>query len=184
MHAGASVRTALVVAALGALSSPACTDGDDDVVVAPLPDLPYCTPFAEWDPAFVALEVEVLVLMNQRRGAPADCGGLAYAPAPALTMHPALHCAARAHSRDMADRAFFDHTNPDGATPFDRMASAGYPLVTGGENIAMGYPDAPSVMEGWMTSPGHCANIMSQDFTEAGVGYFLGAYFTTTFGRR
>jgi uncharacterized protein YkwD len=72
----------------------------------------------------------------------------------------------------MSARAFFDHTNPDGLDPFQRMAAVGYAGRTMGENIAAGQPSPESVMAGWMASDGHCANIMRGSFTEIGIGYF------------
>ena len=99
-------------------------------------------------------------------------------------MDPALRCAARVHSKDMFDRGFFDHDNPDGESPWDRIARAQYDANPTGENIAAGYPDAAAVMTGWMDSPGHCNNIMAEGSNELGVGYYEGAYWTQTFGNR
>jgi uncharacterized protein YkwD len=123
------------------------------------------------DPAS-PLEDAVLVLVNQRRAAGATCGGTVYGPAPALYMHPNLRVAARGHSQDMAAQNYFSHTSLDGRTFDQRIRNAGYtgssPL---GENIAAGYPTAQAVVDGWMGSPGHCANIMSPGFRAVGVGY-------------
>lgn len=80
---------------------------------------------------------------------------------------------ARAHSQDMIDRAFFDHTNPDGDDPFDRMEANGVTYWMAAENIAAGYTTPEAVVEGWMNSPGHRANILS-DCEELGVGLALG----------
>ena len=62
------------------------------------------------------------------------------------------------------------HTGSDGSNPGDRIARAGYRFSAWAENVAMGYPDAASVMDGWMNSPGHRANILSGNVTEIGVG--------------
>jgi uncharacterized protein YkwD len=154
-------------------------DGGDDIPVGA-----YCDPAASWDPTYADLEEQVLALVNQRRAEGADCGGAGtFAAAGALTMNGALRCAARVHSKDMADRGFFSHKNPDGDDPFDRMAKAGYTFSYAGENIAQGYPTPEAVMAGWMSSDGHCSNIMSPNYTEIGVGYYDGAYWTQTFGR-
>lgn len=80
---------------------------------------------------------------------------------------------ARAHSQDMIDRDFFDHENPDGDSPFDRMRAAGLRFTMAAENIAAGYPSPESVVEGWMNSPGHRANILSEN-KRMGVGLALG----------
>jgi uncharacterized protein YkwD len=93
--------------------------------------------------------------------------------------------AALGHSRDMARRGYFSHDSPDGVSPWDRARSAGYTRPTG-ENIAMGYRDAAAVMEGWMNSPGHRANILNCDSRAVGVGLARNAdgtpYWTQLFG--
>ena len=80
---------------------------------------------------------------------------------------------ARAHSQDMIDRDFFDHTNPDGKSPFDRMRENGLSYSMAAENIAVGYPSPEAVVEGWMNSEGHRANILG-GCEELGVGLALG----------
>ena len=57
---------------------------------------------------------------------------------PPLTMNPILLSIARAHSQDMNDRNYFDHTDPNGTTAFQRMTNAGYEFTSAGENIATG----------------------------------------------
>ncbi len=103
-------------------------------------------------------------------------------------MQAQLRCAARMHSKDMAERGFFDHQNPEGLQPWDRFEKAGYSgFSAAAENIASGQTDAVSVMSGWMASDGHCANIMKSDYNEIGVGYYTdGAnhLWTQTFGKR
>lgn len=89
-------------------------------------------------------------------------------------MNPQLRCSARLHSLDMYERNFFDHTAPDGSDPGDRMAAAGYSGSTWGENIAMGQTSPAQVVDGWMNSDGHCANIMRSQYTEIGIGYHPG----------
>ena len=90
----------------------------------------------------------------------------------------------RAHSQDMIDRNFFDHTNPDGKSPFDRMRDNGLSYSMAAENIAVGYPSPEAVVEGWMNSEGHRANILG-GCKELGVGLALGgsygSYWTQCF---
>ncbi len=78
------------------------------------------------------------------------------------------------HSQDMNSRDFFDHTNPDGKTPSDRIRLTGFygkaKSRWTGENIAAGFTDATSVMAAWMKSPGHRANILNSKFSQLGVG--------------
>jgi uncharacterized protein YkwD len=74
----------------------------------------------------------------------------------------------------MAEEEFFDHVDPQGTDPFDRMEAAGFTgSLPWGENIAAGYPTAQDVFDGWMGSPGHCANILEPTFGAIGIGYYL-----------
>jgi uncharacterized protein YkwD len=155
-----------------------------------VPDNAYCIAVGDWDPAWAQLELDVLALVNEVRAAGADCHskGVFAATGP-LNMNPALRCAARKHSADMAARNFFDHTNPDGDTPWDRMDKAGYGAYSNaGENIAAGSPDAQGTMNQWLESDGHCANIMNPNFQEIGVGYSTGGQYghlwTQVFGAK
>ncbi|MDQ0583708.1 uncharacterized protein YkwD [Streptomyces rishiriensis] len=118
---------------------------------------------------------EVLKLVNEER-AKVGCS--------AVAANSALSDLAEKFSDDMAARGFFDHTDPDGATPWDRAAKAGISDL-GGENIARGQADAAAVMEAWMNSPGHKANILNCDFKTLGVGVHLGSggpWWTQDFG--
>jgi uncharacterized protein YkwD len=134
-------------------------------------------------------EDQVLVLVNQRRAAGATCGGTVYPPAGPLTMNANLQLAARLHSQDMATQNYFSHTSLDGRTFDQRIRNAGYagsfPL---GENLAGGASNPQALVDGWMNSPGHCANIMNGAYRSTGVGYAFSSsstyrhYWTQTFG--
>ncbi|MFE1318362.1 CAP domain-containing protein [Kitasatospora phosalacinea] len=118
----------------------------------------------------------MLELVNSER-AKAGCGPLA--------ANAKLATAALRHSEDMAARNFFDHTNPDGAGPQQRIDAVGYAWSGWGENIARGQKDAVAVMDSWMNSSGHRANILNCKFTELGVGVHLGGggpWWTQDFG--
>lgn len=132
-----------------------------------------------------------LALINAARAAPRLCGTVAFPAVPPLTWHAQLESAAIAHSRDMATRNFFGHTNPDGLTSVQRIVSAGYsPFTWAGENIAAGYDSSEAVLQGWLTSPGHCENIMRADYIHFAVACATnpnsdyGTYWTQTFGAR
>lgn len=77
---------------------------------------------------------------------------------------------ALAHSHDMIDRDFFDHTNPDGDSPADRLRSAGIDYRRMAENIARGFETGASVLDAWLGSPGHRTNIENCQLQEHGVG--------------
>jgi uncharacterized protein YkwD len=99
-----------------------------------------------------------------------------------LVVDPKLVRAAQEHSADMAERDYFDHTTPEGLTFADRIVNAGYP-TPGAENIAVGQQNADQVMQGWMDSEGHRANILNCDLKTIGVGFVQdGMYWTQDFG--
>jgi uncharacterized protein YkwD/stress response protein SCP2 len=120
---------------------------------------------------------EVLALTNAERGR----AGL-----PPLAVDPLLTAAAQAHCADMIARDFYDHVSPDGTRPWDRAAAAGSRLRTIGENIACGQRSPAEVVEGWMSSPGHRANILKRDFAHLGIGFAgggrAGTYWAQLFG--
>ena len=121
------------------------------------------------------LEGEVLALVNTFR-ASAGCA--------ALVHDEGLATVARAHSADMRDRGYFDHTNPDGLDPFDRAEAAGQTNARA-ENIAAGQPDPAAVMDAWMNSSGHRANILNCELRTLGTGVAEGSggpYWTQLFG--
>ena len=72
----------------------------------------------------------------------------------------------------MGQRDFFNHINPDGEAPDVRVGRTPYRARAIGENIAAGQRSPDAVVQGWMNSDGHCANIMQSLFEELGVGYF------------
>jgi hypothetical protein len=82
-----------------------------------------------------------------------------------------LSDAARAHSRHMIDHRFFAHATPEGLTPSERLTLANLDWSRVGENIAAGYSTPQGVYEAWLASPEHRANMESDGFTYAGIGY-------------
>ncbi|NEA00812.1 CAP domain-containing protein, partial [Streptomyces sp. SID10116] len=119
---------------------------------------------------------QVVALVNTER-AKAGCGP--------VRSNGKLATAAAKHSADMAARDYFDHTSPDGTDPGDRITAAGYRWSTYGENIARGQQSPAAVMDSWMKSPGHKANILNCDFKELGVGIHNGSggpWWTQAFG--
>lgn len=109
---------------------------------------------------------------------------------------PRLRVAALRQSRDMVERRFFEHVNPDGVGHHERILRTGYRRGPGepatGENLATGRRDAGTpavIVDGWMNSRGHRANILRRGFDEIGIGIVAefeeggpGATYTTTFG--
>ncbi|WP_324606164.1 CAP domain-containing protein [Streptomyces griseus] len=100
-----------------------------------------------------------------------------------VTLNAVLTKAAQAHSEDMAAHRNMSHTGSDGSSPGDRITSAGYIWSTYGENVAYGYATPEQVMAGWMSSPGHKANILNCAFKDIGVGLAQpDSYWTQDFG--
>ncbi len=130
------------------------------------------------DPA--AFEMEVADLVNQER---------AKAGLPALQTSPELALSARRYSAYMVQANFFGHVGPDGSTLVTRNTAAGYVGWTYlAENLAAGQPTPRAVVDAWLASPAHRANIFSTSVSETGVGYAAGGqyghYWTQEFGAR
>lgn len=90
--------------------------------------------------------------------------------------------AADKHSDDMAERGYFSHDTPEGESFADRIEAEGYPKP-GAENIAKGQTSAAQVMDAWMSSDGHRANILNCELTSIGVGLASGEWvWTQDFG--
>ena len=133
----------------------------------------------------------LLARINQVRARGADCGadGVFGAAAP-VAWNDRLTLAAEGHSQDMAAKNYFSHTSADGRTLADRINASGYVWSSVGENIAAGYAGVNAVMDGWIASPGHCANLMNAGFAEVGVvcvpgsaGDTYSTYWTMDLGR-
>jgi uncharacterized protein YkwD len=132
--------------------------------------LPYERQASAPSPADRITEIEwhVLFLTNQRR---------MWQKLPQLEASPALADVARGHSRDMLARGFFEHINPDGAGPRDRVQKHGLAFAVLAENIystrngTMDPAELASIMvDGWMNSPGHRRNILARSLKFLGVG--------------
>lgn len=123
------------------------------------------------DGAMSQLETAACQLINQQRAA--------YGLAP-LTIDADLSIKARIKSQDMRDQGYFSHTSPTYGSPFSMMQSLGITYRSAGENIAKGYATAEAVVNAWMASDGHRANILSTRYTSMGIGYVDG-YWTQWF---
>lgn len=114
--------------------------------------------------------------INQWRASGATCGSRgAFAPAPALAWNTLLTQAADAHSQDMAANNFFSHTGSGGSTLASRVNATGYLWRSLGENIAAGQTGIDQVVDGWIASEGHCANLLNPAFTEVGLACVRGS---------
>ena len=156
--------------------------GGVHIVVA----LPFTAP-AVGDSAAVASRA--LVLINEARARPRKCGATSFPAVPPLKASALLARAALIHAQDMASHDFFEHEGSDRSTPAVRATRVGYEWRSVGENIAAGSTTAEQVVDGWLKSPGHCANIMSDRFTEMGIAFATnpksdaGIYWSQVFGK-
>ena len=131
---------------------------------------------------------EILSLANIARAEPRTCGGQQFSPAPPVAWSAAIAAAAHVHSQDMANQNYFSHSGKDGRQVSDRASREGYDWRRVGENIAAGQGSPEQVMAAWLSSPSHCANIMSRSFTEMGAAYAVNSdsdatiYWTQVFG--
>lgn len=113
---------------------------------------------------------EVLNLVNQERSKQ----GLK-----PLTLSRKLTSIANTKAQDMADKNYFSHTSPTYGSPFDMLKQFGVSYSYAGENIAAGQRSAEQVMNDWMNSSGHRANILNPNYTQLGVGYTKGGNYGT-----
>ncbi|HJV32502.1 MAG TPA: CAP domain-containing protein [Patescibacteria group bacterium] len=95
----------------------------------------------------------------------------------ALRRDERLDAAAQAKLKDMFDRQYFAHESPTGEGPAEVVAATGYDYVTVGENLALGnFADDRELVQAWMDSPGHRANILSPGYSEIGIAVGRGTY--------
>ncbi len=171
-EAGGARRPAASPSATRAAASPPASA--PAAPASPAPTTAAATPSATAR-AIAAAAGQVLALVNTER-AKAGCHP--------LTADAKLTELAQNFSDEMAARGFFDHTDPDGRSPWDRAALLGITDL-GGENIARGQADAAAVMASWMNSPGHRANILNCQYHTLGVGVHFeagGPWWTQDFG--
>lgn len=125
---------------------------------------------AAYDCGLTGYRAEVLRRLNEARAAGASCGARgSFAAAGALAWNDPLTAAAQGHSADMAAKDYFSHVSQDGRTFTQRIEAAGYAWSSAGENIAAGQRSVQAVVDGWMASDGHCANIMGASFRDVGM---------------
>lgn len=168
--ASASYCAALRAARLKAIGVTHAGNNWDIVLAEPAPPRPPPPPPL---PPLPETARATVAAINQARAQPRSCGSARYPAAAPLMLSRELTQASLAHSTDMAANNYFAHESQDGARVSQRARSAGYAWLSIGENIAYGQRTVADVVDSWMTSPGHCANIMNAHFTEMGVGYAL-----------
>jgi uncharacterized protein YkwD len=122
-----------------------------------------------------AIRKRALELVNQARAKARKCGRQNFGAARPVGLDIKLDRTALTHSEDMARHGHMTHRGSDGTSVAERASHAGYKWAKVGENVAAGTPGVEDVIQGWLQSPEHCANVMNPDFTQMGVAYAVNA---------
>ena len=129
---------------------------------------PFAPPAPDDAPA---VSHRVLELINEARRHVRRCGRKKFPATTSLKQDTALEHAALTHAQHMAARSYMGHKGSDGSMPSDRATRAGYAWVSIAENVAAGQTTAEEVVNTWLASPGHCANLMDPRYSDTGVAY-------------
>ncbi|WP_373185666.1 CAP domain-containing protein [Halopseudomonas sp.] len=113
----------------------------------------------------------VLAEVNMARREARTCGDQEFGAANPLTWDARLARAAMEHSDYMASNAVLTHSGPGGEQVDERVGMTGYEWRKLGENVAVGQSSPKQVVNAWLHSPGHCANIMNPEFTDMGAAF-------------
>ena len=144
----------------------------DEPVVPDVPEVPETPEVPDNEIGVITqLELDAMTLVNEERAS----NGLA-----PLTISQELTVKSRIKSRDMKEQGYFSHNSPTYGSPFEMMKQLGISYSSAAENIAMGYRTAEAVVNAWMNSPSHRANILSTRYTSMGIGHNDG-YWTQWF---
>lgn len=153
--------------------------------------LVLAAPFAPPGPGDAATVVmRVVDLINDARSEARRCGRKKFPAVSPLQPVNALEDAASTHARDMAAHSALGHEGSDGSMPAKRVTRAGYAWSAVAENVAAGQTTADEVVDTWLNSPGHCANLMSPRYSDTGVAYAVdsnsdkGIYWVQVFATR
>ncbi len=126
---------------------------------------------------------DMLDMVNAVREQGCKCGRKKMPAVPPLKWNGLLEKASIAHARDMAENEHFDHVGTDGSEIDTRVNRVGYKWMQIGENIAWGYDNIREAMIGWIKSPSHCQQLMSNKVTEMGASR-NGKYWVQDFGKQ
>ncbi|GEM48869.1 CAP domain-containing protein [Deinococcus cellulosilyticus] len=137
----------------------------------PTDSQPQVTPVQTYRTPSEDLLQKLLKATNAARAVARKCGNDFHQAAPPVVLNIRLIAAAQDHAEDMATHDFFDHHGSDRSDVVVRALRYNYNYRMVGENIAAGYPDVQATVDGWLTSPGHCRNLMNPEFREIGFGF-------------
>lgn len=120
-------------------------------------------------PITTSFHVQFLKQVNIVRSKGRECGKKFFPAAAPLTLNGNLNYAAQNHSQDMFKNQFLEHASSNGDTLVERMHAANYHWLAVAENIAHNQKSIGQVIDDWLSSPGHCSNMMSTAYTHTGV---------------
>ena len=126
---------------------------------------------------------DMLAAVNLMRSKGCRCGGKSMPAVPPVRWNGLLEEAAIRHARDMAVHKHFDHVGTDGSEIDVRINATGYKWMQIGENIAWGYSSIAEAMDGWIKSPSHCLQLMSNKVDEIGAAK-NGKYWVQDYGKQ
>lgn len=169
--AGASLAILFTLAGCG-------SSGDGNSTAAPAGSAAApaaaTTPPGASKTADTELAQKAVAQINAIRATGRNCGGVAFAAAAPISWSSAAAAAADGQAVYMQTTGTLTHNGSGGATLGQRLSAAGYNWGSVGENIAFGYDTLEDVLQGWVESPGHCANLMSSNYAEIGIGQSTG----------
>ncbi len=145
----------------------------------PTPE-PTPVPLPPMNPELDEFQQAMLDAVNTARMQARTCGSTNFGPTTPIKWNKTIQSSTLMHSIDMNDNGFFSHIGSDGSNTGDRLTRVGYAWRGWGENIASGFQDIDSVMNAWLNSAGHCANIMNPNWEEMGASEF-NRYWTQVF---
>lgn len=140
-----------------------------------------CEPNVPAEPEVTSsFKSDMLAQVNELRRSGCRCGNVNYPAVEPLSWNGLLEEAALRHSTDMQVNDVFDHRGSDGSSFQERVTNTGYRWQAIGENIAEGHTSVDEVIQAWLSSEGHCQNLMNPNFTEIGAAK-KGTLWTQTF---
>lgn len=144
--------------------------GLEALVPTDLGDAPSCEELSLWPAEPAEAEEELALLVDELRRRGTTCGEDELAGVGPVELDPALRCAARRLSGDLARRDDLGHDGRDGSTTLSRVNLSGYDGITRHELLATDYPAARNVLDAWTADEDHCRYLMDKDLDHVGVG--------------
>jgi len=167
--AGSGTDAAAAAAAAAASSGGAPASGTGGgATAASTPGSTTGTP-TEPQTAEKSFNDRILDALNAARAVPRTCGTVAYPAAGPLRWQVQAEQAALVQAQYLQQNNLFTHTGAGGSSVGDRLSATGYVWQAVGENLAAGYTDFATVLQGWIASPGHCVNVMNGNYVDVGV---------------